>query len=541
MLNNPILPGFYPDPSICRAGDDYYIVNSSFELYPGIPISHSKDLMHWEQIGNVMDGSNGFHVERTYGAGGVMAPTIRYHDGIFYVICCNFSHGGNFIVTAENPAGPWSEPHWLQDVTGIDASLFFDGEQAYIVGVGDAWDGELGLETSGIYVAGFDIHNFCITTEKTTIFHSAMRCAEHPEAPHIYKKGEYYYLVIAEGGTDMYHCVTVGRSKDLFGTFEIDPANPVLTHRMMGIHAAVTNVGHADLVETQDGRWYAVMLASRSLEGKYKPLGRETYICPVTWDNDWPFFSADTGRLEMSYPDTGLGADLDGIAVANARECFEGGVLSPHWTCWGTPYETYYSVQNNALDIQCIPQSLIAEIHQDTFDLSITGRRKDLFAPFIAMRLRSMKFSAACRMHFEPADQESAGLALVQQMNNQYHLELACVEGQTMLQLTLYQEEFVSKPYLPGFRSSTRSRVAAQVPYEGSGIVLKITGNDRKYRFWYGTDEEHLILLAEGDAADISTEQIGAMTGTMAGMYATGNGKRIDNKASFEWFELKEE
>ena len=124
-IKNPILPGFYPDPSICRVGDDFYMICSSFEMYPGIPVFHSKDLANWEQLGYAMTKENGFHVEANVVAGGVMAPTIRYFDGIYYIINANFGDKGNFIVTATDPAGPWSEPYWLDDVPGIDASLFF--------------------------------------------------------------------------------------------------------------------------------------------------------------------------------------------------------------------------------------------------------------------------------------------------------------------------------------------------------------------------------------------------------------------------------
>ena len=137
-IQNPILPGFYPDPSICRVGDDFYMICSSFELSPGIPVFHSKDLANWEQIGYAMDKSNGFYVDANTFSGGVMAPTIRYHDGTFYIINANFADNGNFIVTAKDPAGPWSAPHYLTDVPGIDASIFFDEDGAcYIMGTGN--------------------------------------------------------------------------------------------------------------------------------------------------------------------------------------------------------------------------------------------------------------------------------------------------------------------------------------------------------------------------------------------------------------------
>ncbi len=281
-INNPILPGFYPDPSICRVGDDFYIACSSFEIYPGIPIFHSKDLAHWEKIGHALTKENGFHVEANMVVNGIAAPTLRYHNGTFYVMSCNFSHKGNFMVTAKDPAGPWSEPVWLPEVPDLDCSLFFDNDdKAYIVTPGNA---EQEDNNRGIFISEFDLDTGCLVGERKQIWNSAARCAAAPEAPHIYHIGEYYYLMIAEGGTEHYHAVTIARSKALFGWYEGNPANPVMTHRHLGFDYPIDNVGHADLVDTPDGNWYAVMLGSRIIEGPYKNLGRETYICPVIWE-----------------------------------------------------------------------------------------------------------------------------------------------------------------------------------------------------------------------------------------------------------------
>ncbi len=536
-IQNPIIPGFYPDPSICRVGGNYYIACSSFELYPGIPLFHSTDLMHWEQICNVMTKENSFHVESSYGGGGVMAPTIRYSNGTFYIINCNYAHRGNFIVTAKDPRGPWSEPHWLADVPGIDASLFFDDDGAcYVMGTGDAWDPQLGTTSQGIWVAKFDIERFQMDGEPYTIFHSAMRGAEHPESPHIYHIGEYYYLIIAEGGTDQHHCVAVARSKELFSYFENNPSNPVLTHRMMGSYAKITNAGHADLVQTQNGDWYAVLLASRNIDGKYKNLGRETYLCPVVWEDGWPLFSPRTGRVEFIYEGTGLPETL--YETEPARDDFDGSELSMSWTCWGTPYEPYYEVKDSKLSIRCIHQKLLKELKPASFDF-IAPRKKDRFIPFIARRERELNFTASCRMDFVPKGQESAGMALIQQMNQQYHFERIQEDGKGYLQLVLYSTEIVSRPYLPGFSSATRCEIAAKIPYDKETVILKVEGKYKEYTFYYGESEAALTELAKGDSTKISTEEIGCMTGTMIGMYATGNGKDIDNQAVFDWFEMR--
>ena len=184
-LQNPVIPGFYPDPSVCRVGEDFYLVCSSFELCPGIPLFHSRDLAHWEQLCCVMTPENGFHVEKNCGNGGVMAPTIRWHDGTFYLINCNFSDRGNFIVTARDPAGPWSEPHWLDDVPGIDASIFFDDDgKCYIMGTARNWpDGRGGLR-QGIWAAEYDIAHFRLEGEPAALWGGEMAGVASPEAPH---------------------------------------------------------------------------------------------------------------------------------------------------------------------------------------------------------------------------------------------------------------------------------------------------------------------------------------------------------------------
>lgn len=281
-IKNPIIPGFYPDPSICRVGEDFYLVCSSFELSPGIPLFHSRDLANWEQLCYVLTPQNDFYVDKNCGNGGVMAPTVRYNNGTFYIINCNFSDQGNFIVTAKDPAGPWSVPHFLSDVPGIDASIFFDTDgTCYIMGTANIWpDGKGGMR-QGIWAAEYDIENFRLASEPVALWGGAMAGVASPEAPHMYHIGDWYYLLIAEGGTEMYHSATVARSRSPLGPYEGNPSNPILTMRHMGKKALIQNAGHADLIETEDGLWYAVFLASRLIGGVSKNLGRETFIVPV--------------------------------------------------------------------------------------------------------------------------------------------------------------------------------------------------------------------------------------------------------------------
>lgn len=356
-IKNPIIPGFYPDPSICRAGDDYYLVCSSFELSPGLPLFHSKDLANWEQISYVLTPQNGFYVDKNTGNGGVMAPTIRYHEGTFYIINCNFGDRGNFIVTAKDPTGPWSAPHFLDDVPGIDASLFFDNDgKCYIMGTANIWpDGKGGMR-QGIWAAEYDIENFRLISEPVALWGGAMAGVASPESPHIYHIGDWYYLLIAEGGTEMYHSATVARSRTALGTYESDPSNPILTVRHMGKKAPIQNAGHADLVRTQSGQWYAVFLASRLIGGVSKNLGRETFIVPVEWEDEWPLFSPQTGKVEWEYPFP-EGLTWAPVEKAPVREELGKAPLSLAWSFWGSHGEQFADFTEEGLKLPCLKEA----------------------------------------------------------------------------------------------------------------------------------------------------------------------------------------
>ena len=536
-LRNPIIPGYYPDPSICRVGDDYYIACSSFEIYPGIPIFHSRDLVHWEQVGNAMTMENGFHVEASYGANGVMAPTIRYCNGTYYIINANFCDRGNFIVTAKDPAGPWSKIHWLDDVPGIDASIFFDTDgRCYIIGTGNVWDNGAGQMERGIWVAEYDVDNYRMIGEPYTIWNSALRGAASPEAPHLYHIGDDYYLLIAEGGTEHYHSVTVARGREIFSFFEGNPANPVLTHRHMGFHSPIINVGHADLVELPDGSWYAVMLASRLIEGEYKNLGRETFICPVIWERDWPVFTPETGKVEWEYdapaclPETPVAGEAERITF----DCAE---LPMYFTFWGTPYEKYYELADGRLSLRCIPQRMDEELKP--VSLESTGAR-DAFRAFIGRRQRQPKAELSAQMHFIPSGTEEAGLAVVQSLNHELLVTRCEDGGKQLLRVIAVTADFNTFPFLPGFKSESHRETVAEVPYDLADIVLKITMDGEDFHILYGSSEGQLNELCSFDGRIINPEKVGCMTGTVVGMFASGNGTDSSNRAAFSFFELKQ-
>jgi len=272
--HNPVLPGFYPDPSICRVGPDYYLVCSSFEYFPGVPIFHSHDLMSWHQIGNVLDRASQLPFPAdTAASAGIFAPTIRHHDGRFYLATTNVTLGRHLIVTATNPAGPWSEPVYL-DLPHVDPSL--------------AWeeDGTCWLTVSGVESYRIDPHTGTVFEGPVAMWSGSG--GQYPEAPHLYRIDDWWYLLVSEGGTHTGHAVSIARARSARGPFEPGPANPFLTHR--GTDRPVQATGHADLVQAADGTWWMVLLGIRP-KGQWPPfhvLGRETFLVPVRWVDGWP-------------------------------------------------------------------------------------------------------------------------------------------------------------------------------------------------------------------------------------------------------------
>ena len=535
-LQNPIIPGFYPDPSICRVGEDFYLACSSFELSPAVPIFHSRDLAHWEQLGYAIGPENGFKMDKGSMVGGVMAPTLRWHKGLFYMLNANFADRGNYIVTAENPAGPWSMPHYLDDVPGIDASLFFDRDgECYIMGTGDVWDNGAGQMERGIWLARYDIENFRMAGEPFTIYNSAMRGAASPESPHLYHIGDYYYLMIAEGGTEHYHSVVVARSKELFAFYEGCPANPVMTHRQMGFKAPIINVGHADFVDLPDGSWYAVMLASRLIDGKCKNLGRETFICPVVWERDWPLFSPETGRVEWSY-DAPASLPWTEYPAEASFDDFDDPKLPLYWNTWGIPKDGVVSLSDSCAKLKCIRQALADEL-EPMFGVE---KRDDKYVSALLRRQRAIHVTATCAMRFVPEGSESAGMAVVQAMNHQYHLERAVSDGKQVLRLVLCTAEYPCPPYFPGFTSQTSLKTVAETEWNDKNIVLQIELDGEDFTIRYGTNREALATLCVADGNLINPEKVGCMAGTTVGIFASGNGTDSDNTACFDWFELIE-
>ncbi|NYJ07213.1 glycoside hydrolase family 43 protein [Petropleomorpha daqingensis] len=279
----PVVPGFFPDPSICRVDDAYYLACSSFEYAPGLPVFRSTDLRSWEQIGNALDRPSQLSVAGAVSSGGIFAPTLRHHAGRFWLITTNMSDPqGHLLVTADDPAGPWSEPVFFPEAPGIDPDLSWDEDGSCYL----TWAGFADGQPLGVVQAVVDPTTGAVLSEPRQLWQGTG--GKFPEGPHIYRIGDLWYQLIAEGGTERGHAVTIARGPSPSGPFEPCPWNPVLTTR--GTDSPVQNAGHADLVQRPDGSWALVYhgVRVRGSSPQWHVLGRETFAADVTWEDGWP-------------------------------------------------------------------------------------------------------------------------------------------------------------------------------------------------------------------------------------------------------------
>lgn len=522
-FRNPILPGFYPDPSICRVGEDYYLVTSTFEYFPGLPIFHSRDLVHWRQLGHVLDRPSQLPLDGVYASGGLYAPTIRYHQGTYYVINTlvgGTSKKGNFIVTATDPAGPWSEPYWLENAPGIDPSLFFDDDgRAWYVG--NRIPLQSGYEKHReIWLQQLDLQSMRLVGDVHVLWDGALKGAAHAEAPHIYKVEGMYYLMIAEGGTWHDHAVTIARSTNITGPYEGNPRNPIMTHRHLGLDYPIVGTGHADLVETQFGEWWMVLLAMRPYEGYFYNLGRETFLVPVRWEEGWPVVAPGSGRVES----VGQAPNLPEHRWPSLPACdhFDSRTLAPQWNFLRTPRDDFWSLSARPgyLRLKLRPESL-TELANPSF----VGRRQ-----------QHMRFAARAALEFKPQhNYECAGLVLLQ--NNEFHFRFVITGGiSTTVRLVKRSAPEPISRHLPSAKGT--DVVLAELPIEGSRFYLKVEADGQAYSFYIATEPEVWQPVAEGvDGRILSTPTAGGFVGTYIGMYASSNGQPSENTADFDWFE----
>lgn len=509
-IKNPILSGFNPDPSICRVGDDYYLATSSFEYFPGIPIYHSRDLATWELISYALHRPSQLNLDNYGSSRGVYAPTLRYHAGVFYVInTLNGAKPRNYIVTATDPTGEWSEPIWLDDAPGIDPSLFFDADnRAWFTANRPPVTGEQFRAHREIWLQELDLATMQLTGEVHVLWDGALKGAVHAEAPHIFYRNGWYYLLIAEGGTFHDHAVTIARSKEITGPYEGNPRNPILTHRHLGKDYPIVATGHADMVETQNGDWWMVALACRPYGGYFYNLGRETFIAPMVWEDDWPIVSPGLGYIAWDYE-----SKLSATPKPPTRQSdhFDGDTLALQWNMLRTPRTDFWSLteRDGWLRLKLQPAQI-----------------KESETPsFIGRRQQHIDFMAQVRLNFRPASsQECAGLVLRQRDSHHARFVMTQNDDDETI-LTLIQQ------------AGDGTTTLATATLDADDLYLSIVAEGQSLNFYYKqSGGEWLPLLLDVDGRFLSIPVAGGFTGVYIGLYASSQGAESDNHADFDDF-----
>ncbi len=536
-FHNPIVKGGYPDPSICRVGDTYYMVSSSFSYFPSLPVFRSRDLVHWEQIANAISRPEQLDFKDCDSSEGLWAATIRYHDGMFYIVNTLDVHGRteryNFIVTAADPAGEWSDAVIIEGADGIDPSLYFDEE-------GRMWycgnmtpDPPEYQDQRLIYLCELDRETFQIIGERHILFDGSYEHNAFMEAPHIYHIDGVYYLMTACGGTQTNHGVHMARSSSLFGPYENCPRNPVITNRNLRLvnRLGVAVVGHGDLVQTPGGEWYMVLLGIRPYEhdiedyDQFLPrkwirnpdrnrnaqfnLGREIFLVPIAWDFDgWPLADNDNGMVNL----TERRPDLPPYRppLQSRVDNFEDDTLDMVWCMRRPPKQPFHSLTERPgyLRISLLPV-----------------RAEDPETPaMLVRRQQHYDFQAKTAMEFDPAhDGEEAGIILTQ--NERYCFLLVKQQRGGQNEIACYR-------IVNGRRTLLQA-----VPVPDGRVYLTVEGSEGEYHFYYGLRERELIpLVLHEDGSILSTVVADGYIGTYLGMYASAGHRASENTADFDWF-----
>ncbi|UDF04022.1 glycoside hydrolase family 43 protein [Asticcacaulis sp. AND118] len=500
---NPILSGYYPDPSVTRVGDDYYLVNSSFTHFPGLPVFHSRDLVNWTQIANALNRPEQLNFDGLRVSRGVFAPDISYHDGLFYIINTCVDCKGNFVITAKDPAGPWSDPVWF-DFEGIDPSIFWDDDgKAYIVNNGapnetPRYDGH-----RAIWVQEFDYKALKLVGERTQIVNGGVDISKKPiwiEGPHILRKDGFYYLTAAEGGTGDQHSQVVLRSKSVRGPFIPYAHNPILSQRTLdpARQNPVTSAGHAKLVQTQNGEWWATFLATRPYGPDLYNIGRETFLLPVTWKDGWPVILEDgkpipfVAKKPNLPPQPAPAQPLSGDF--RYSEEFDAKALPLSWIGVRTPHAPVYRLDGGALILN--PGAALG-------DLGGTPA-------FIARRQQHHVASVSTTLTYRPQkDGERAGLAALQNDDAWLFFGVTRIDGKP--HVALYARE-----------NTKTERLIASAPVDSAEVTLSLRLDGGKLAADYATGGQTRTLSRDVDITFLSTRQAGGFVGTLIGPYAFG-------------------
>ncbi|MDR0294423.1 MAG: glycoside hydrolase family 43 protein [Oscillospiraceae bacterium] len=499
---NPVIKGFNPDPSVCRAGEDYYLVTSSFEYFPGVPVYHSKNLADWTLVGHCLTRREQLVLDGARPSGGIYAPTIRVHGGRFYMTTTNVSHRGNFIVTASDPRGPWSDPVWVTQ-GGIDPSLLFDGGAVYFTST-DTIGGR-----TGIFLCELDPESLERRTEP--VFLTAGGGGRFAEAPHLYKIGKYYYLLLAEGGTEYGHMVTIFRSLAVAGPYEPCPRNPILTHRGMDAqHSPVQCTGHAELFEDHNGNWWMAALGVRQLPGVFlHNLGRETFLAPVAWDEDgWPAVAPE--RASGANDEQSVSSHRGGVLALTMTGPLPG---EPAARCDCSPGEADW-VSPSGPDFLYIrnpePSRYLRDPQNNTLTLRGNGMalRETEGAPPVFLGVRQTEFDMAAQAEVTVTEDGGKG-GLVAYYGPDYHY-------------AVYLTRYGGVTYLRTVRRVHDLEARSErVQIYGETATLRIIAGKDFYTLYWLDPSGNPAELARGATAGLCTEGTASMTftGTLLGMF----------------------
>ena len=503
---NPILPGWYSDPSVCTNGKDYFLVTSTFSYFPGVPIFHSFDMVNWKQIGHVLARSSQLPLEGQRVSEGIFAPDISYnpYNQTYYMITTNIRRG-NFFVKTKDPFKGWSDPIWLNDVHGIDPSFFFDEDgKVYIVN-NDVPDGGSKYEGHrAIRVLQFDVETDQTFGESIMLVNGGVNLAEKPvwiEGPHLYRINGNYFLMCAEGGTSVNHREVIFKGDSPTGKFEPWSKNPILTQRHLNPkrNRPVTCAGHADLIQKDNGQWWSVFLACRPINNEFENLGRETFIMPVRWSEDgFPYITRGNEVVPGIIRMNGVKRDSV-ITFGNFKKCdeFDMSELGVEWMTLRGPAANFYSLTKNPgfLTIKCIDVA-----------------SNELKTPaFVSRRLQHHKFECSTNLYFKPqSESESAGLLLFKDETHQYFMSIGKDGAKTIVSLKKI--------------NANGAEVLASYPLESKNerVRLKVVSNGNEFSFYYATGvDDWKLLIDRVGAYYLSTARSYGFTGTNIGLYAT--------------------
>ena len=514
-FKNPVLRGMYPDPSMCAANGKYYMVCSTFQYFPGIPLFESEDLINWKQIGHVLTRKSQLLTEKNNTGAGIYAPTIRYNNGRFYMVVTNVSNIGNFYVYTDDIYGEWSDPIKVEQ-NGIDPSLFFDDDgKVYFISNGNDSEGRGYIQMSQI-----DIKTGKKLSENEPLWYGTG--GRYIEAPHMYKFGEYYYLLNAEGGTEYGHMVNYARSKNIRGPFEPCPQNPVLTNRNLGGYQ-LQGAGHGDIVQATDGTWWFCHLAFRQID-KYMPfhhLGRETCMEPVIWKDGWFYIGTPVQKEGVCGAKVSNGYNQNqgyGNALLEV-ECPAEHKFVPQNFNYTKTFENL-SLKNDWCYL-CNPDMQNYSFKKDSFELTagdLTIDTPEGSPTFIGVRQCEFVEKTECTVElFAEDDAETAGkndektagecgLSVYMDPNHHYDVYVCSKDGKFYAEckITIGQAHQILK----------------SIPLESGCATFVIESNPYNYCFFLkNTATGKTELLGQADTRYLSSEVACGFTGVFTGLY----------------------